>query len=300
MYLFFGFFFLILLLFFCINRWRRKKIIKKVCSLCMDEKCRILNDLIQPFGYSYILSQDIFTSRTDAWQREFGYCALYDKAASHFNMIFDCLPVYFNYQGRTWLMEFWKGQYGINTGCEIGIYYADRILNESELEHTLFQCVNNENMLKLSLTLYRENTNIAHLSARHWWLTAFDMGCFSYPSELSLHASITFPSTEMADAFAGGLIKAGYCRSDICVCHCTVAFTFASSRQKNSAFHRFRIQITQEINRFWCKVYLFVTRPFCLSIDRILYLYYYLPFAFRKMLRIRKYKKYKPGRGKAI
>ena len=132
MYLFLGIVFLLLLLFFCINLWRRKRIIKKICSMCMLEKCDLLNELIGPFGYSYVSSQDLFTSRIDAWQRGFGYCALYDKAALRFNMIFDCLPVYFDYQGKTWLIEFWKGQYGINTGCEIGVYYADRILQDEE------------------------------------------------------------------------------------------------------------------------------------------------------------------------
>ena len=62
--------------------------------MCMDEKCRLLKDLIEPFGYSYVLPQDIFTSRIDAWQRQFGYCRLYDEAAPHVNMILDCLPVY--------------------------------------------------------------------------------------------------------------------------------------------------------------------------------------------------------------
>ena len=89
MYLFFTIFFLFLLFFVCFNFWRRKKIIKKVCSMCMKEKCHLLDELIEPFGYSYVLSQDIFTSRIDAWQREFGYCALFDKAAFRFNMVFD-------------------------------------------------------------------------------------------------------------------------------------------------------------------------------------------------------------------
>lgn len=128
MYLFFGIAFLLLLFFFCINFFRRKRIIKKLCSMCMQEKCDLLNELVEPFGYSYISSQDLFTSRQDAFQRAFGYCALYDRAAFRFHMIFDCLPVYFDYRGKTWLIEFWKGQYGINTGCEIGVYYADRIL----------------------------------------------------------------------------------------------------------------------------------------------------------------------------
>lgn len=297
MYLFFGILFVILLLFFCLNYRRRKKIIKKVRSMCIDEKCNILKDLIEPFGYAYVPSQDVFTSRIDAWQREFGYCALYDRAASHFNMIFDCLPVYFNYQGRTWLIEFWKGQYGINTGCEIGVYYADRILREDELKLTLFQCVDNVDMPNLSLTLFRGNTITARLCRTHWWLTAFHMGCFSDPSDLSLCTSLTLHSPEMATAFAEGLQKAGHNCTDISVCCSTVTFTFSGSAQAGGILHRLRIRTAQYANRFWCKVYLFVTRPFCLSIDRILYLYYYLPFAFRKMLRIRKYKKYKPHRG---
>lgn len=298
MYLFFGILFLVLLFFFCIGHWRKKKIIKKICSMCMEEKCRILNDIIAPFGYSYVLSQDIFTSRIDAWQRDFGYCTLYDKAASHFSMIFDCLPVYFNYQGRTWLIEFWKGQYGINTGCEIGVYYADRILREDELHHTLFQCADNENMLKLCFTLKKKDKLLADLCAKHWWLTAFRMGCFSNPSDLSLEAAISFKSSEMADAFFNGLIHAGYCRENIRICCNTVRFTFDQCDKSCNVFQKIRICLAQWSNRFWCKVYLFVTRPFCLSIDRLLYLYYYLPFAFRKMLRIRKYKKYRPCRRK--
>lgn len=263
----------------------------------MNEKCRILEDLIEPFGYSYVLSQDIFTSRIDAWQRKFGYCHLYDEAASHFNMIFDCLPVYFNYGGRTWMIELWKGQYGINTGCEIGVYYADRILQEDELNHELFQCADNENMLKMHFDLYRCGEDLAHLCKVHWWLTAFSMGCFSRPSDLTMKASITLHNEDMADAFVCGLIKAGYDPKNIRVCCSTVSFTFAGSQPVCGIFKRLRIRIAQCMNRFWCKVYLFVTRPFQLSIDRILYLYYYLPFAFRKMLHIRKYKKIKGKRG---
>ena len=297
MYLFFGIFFLVLLFFFCINRFRRKKIIKKVCTMCMDEKCRILDDIIKPFGYSYVLSQDIFTSRIDAWQRKFGYCHLYDEAAPHFNMIFDCLPVYFNYGGRTWMIELWKGQYGINSGCEIGVYYADRILKENELEHELFQCADDKNMLKMHFDLYRNGEEMARLCKVHWWLTAFSMGCFPKPSDLTMKVSITFHNEDMADAFAYGLIRAGYNPKNICVCLSTVSFTFADSSPVCGIFKRLRRKIAQCMNRLFCKIYLFVTRPFCLSIDRILYLYYYLPFAFRKMLRIRKYKKIKGKRG---
>ena len=297
MYLCLGILLLLVILCLLLTHWHRRKIIKKLQNLCMDEKCRLLNDLISPFGYSYIRSQDIFTTRIDAWQRAFGYCTLYDHVAPRLRMIFNCLPVYFDYQGRTWLIELWKGQYGINTGCEMGVYYADRILDEDEWTKTLFQCADDQHMPHLSFTLLQKNQDIAHLCCRHWWLTSFIMGYFSRPCDLVLCCAISFPNTEMSSAFIRGLIHAGFDRKEIYLCHTTVSFNFSSAGQPASGqtaglFHRLRIGIAQYKNRFWCKIYLFVTRPFCLSADRLLYLYFYLPFAFRRILPRCKYKKH--------
>lgn len=293
MYLFSGIFFLILLLFLFLNYQRKKKIICKIRSMCMEEKCRLSEELVEPFGYSYVPSQDIFTSRTDAWQKEFGYCALYDAAAPHFNMVFDSLPVYFNYHGRTWLIEFWKGQYGINTGGEIGVYYANRIIKEEERKSTLFQCVDKDDMLQLSFTLLRNSSVIARLCSRHWWLTAFLTGCFSRPAGLIMHATVTFPTNEMAEAFTRGLVETGYERESIQICCNSVAFVFSAAAPVHGICRKIRIRTAQWCNCFWCRIYQFITRPFCLTVDKILYLYYYLPFAFRRMFRIRKYRKHR-------
>ncbi len=290
MYLFFIILPLLLLL-ICLNHWRRKKIIKKICCMCMEEKCTLLKEIIFPFGYCYIPSQDIFSSHLDAWQRELGYTALYDRAAYRLRMVFDSLPVYFDYRGRTWLLECWKGQYGITTGGEIGLYYAQRILQEEELANTVFQCVDNPDMAKMSFTLTRGKDTLAQLAAKHWWLTAFRLGDFSQPANLKMQASVLFPSSEMAVAFARGLMRAGYAPSEFCVrCH-TVFFCFDRCEPVPGKLRRLRIWIAQMKNRFWCKMYLFITRPFCLAIDRVLYLYFYLPFAFRRTMRIKKCKR---------
>ena len=292
MYIFFGLILLFLILFCCVNHFRKKKIIQKITCTPLEEKCREINELIEPFGYFYSPEKDIFSTRTDAWQRTFGYCSLYDKAAYHFNMNFDCLPVYFNYKNRTWLIEFWKGQYGINTGGEIGIYYADRILEEDEYTSTLFDCVSDEDMLNLSLTLIKNDEPIAKLHDRHWWLTAFSLGCFSQPRELSLYAYLCFPDREMANAFAEGLLRAGYSSLSFQNNH-TVTFRFTHSFAPTGFFRKLRTFIGQWSNLFFCKVYLFTTRPFHSSVDRLLYLSYYVPFAFRKTLRIRRYRKFR-------
>lgn len=290
MYLLFALLIPILILLLIVGHHRKKKNIQRVESMCTDDKRILLNELLAPFGYYYILGQDIFTTRIDAWQREFGYGLLYDKAALHMNMVFDSLPVYFNYHERTWLFEFWKGQYGINTGCEMGLYHADRILETDELATTIFRSMGDNDMVKMSFTLYKNTEPMARLNRLHWWLTAFRVGCFSQPGELSMNVSVTFPNSEMARAFAAGLLDAGIPSEDIC-CHCsTISFIFDHTDAHPGLLRRLRLRLAQMSNRFWCKAYLFITRPFHTSLDRILYLYYYLPFAFRKTLRIRKYK----------
>lgn len=294
MYLFFGILLLMLILAFLAGYRRRAKAVRKIRSMPTDRKCALLNHLIQPFGYAYIPAQDIFTSRTDAWQREFGYCALYDRSAIHFHMVFGCLPVYFNYQGETWLIEFWKGQYGIYSGCEIGVYHAGRILDKQERESTLFQSVDDSHMPRLSLTLSKDRRILARLCARHWWLTAFCMGCFSSPADLTFRASVSFPDAKMADAFFRGLLAAGYAPGEIQM-HCgTVAFCLRESAPPRGL----QVRAAQWANRFGCRVFLSMTRPFCLSIDRVLYLYECLPSVVRRMLCIRTFRKHPGKRGR--
>ena len=52
-----------------------------------------------------------------------------------------------------------------------------------------------------------------------------------------------------------------------------------------SWFRKLRICWAQFCNRLCCRLYRFVTRPFHCTLDKILYLYYLLPFFLRRMLR---------------
>ena len=287
MYIAIGCFIFLCIVFVCIQIYRRPRIIKKVCGLCMEEKCRILSALIEPFGFCYDLEQDIFISRQDAWQRSFGYCAFFDWAAPFFQMVFDCLPVYFEYDGRTWLIEFWKGQYGINTGCETGIYKADGILSPAEQKHALVHAVSDAEMLPICTTLYRDSCPLFSLSERHWWLAGFSMGLFSRPHTLRMSVSIAFPNGRMLCAFVSALRECGFDPEHLCIEGLTATLCF-HSRSGHGFFMRLICAFSQWKNRIFCGLYLWITRPFCKSIDRLLYLYYFLPFAFRKMITIRK------------
>lgn len=303
------------LLVFVLATGRRRWAIKKIYSMCCEEKCALLNDLIAPFGYCYIECQDIISSRNDAWQRDMGYTYLFDRMAAYFNMVLDSLPVYFNYEGRTWLIEFWKGQYGINTGAEIGVYYADRVLPGEELKSFLFQAVEDNDMLPLSFELSRtgsdgcpcsggqtscpshfphcrENAPLASVSKKTWWLTAFCMGRFSQPWELSMNSSLHFPNCEMRCQFVQGLQQAGLSKEHFRICGNTVHVRYDGEMKKYyGCFTRLSRGLAQLSNRIFSWLYLLITRPFTLTLDRLLYLYFLLPFAFRRMVTLRRYRR---------
>lgn len=285
MYILIGVLFAVCILFFIIHFFRRKCIIRKI--YCMDccEKLHLLNDLAEPFGFFYLTDEDVITSRIDAWQKEFGYCSLYNKSASRFHMVFDCEPVYFDFNHRTWMIEFWKGQYGINIGGEIGIYQADSVIPPEQYDRTLFHGVPDTELFPISMELNFKGKRLFSVCHPHWWLTGFRTGSYCEPEDLSMDVSITFPNEEMLQCFVESLMRLGYHECELDICHLTVSLSFSIPHTKQPRFsHCWRIHISQWQNRCFCKLYQCITRPFTCTMDRILYLYFFLPASFRKLL----------------
>lgn len=294
MYFFFLFLLLIVLCGFLFFRRRKKKACQKIWHMNTCEKCEKLTELITPFGYCYNYKQDIFSTTMNAWQRDFGYTEAYNRYASRFSMIFDNEPVYFDYKERTWLIQFWKGQYGINTGGEVGIYYSDSLVPDTLKNLTLFQAVENKDMLPISMQLLKGECTLGMMRKKHWWLTIFNLGEYSSPSELSMNISITFPNKEMMNAFVAALLEKGYKQEELFICGTKVHFIYDSCSTCSLSFFRSLLyRFSQWKNRNFCRFYLWATKPFSSSLDRVLCLYYCLPFAFRRLFRTNRYKKCK-------
>lgn len=292
MYLFLTIFLITLLFCFVLILFRRHCAIRKVCAMSCTEKCRLLQELLAPFGYYYCGRQDVISTRNDAWQRQAGYTALFDQAALHFNMVFDALPIYFDYQGRTWLIEVWKGQYGINAGAEVGVYYADGLVTPSERSTAHFDAVSDCDRLPISFTLCHHSQILASMSDRSWWLTAFLVGKFATPSQLSLDISITFPNTEMQRCFLNALRQSANPHIDYRCHNLTVRIHYANGcpispvcPEQVSLFRRLRITWAQFCNKLLCALYCFLARPFHTTLDRVVFLYELLPFLLRRMLK---------------
>lgn len=115
-------------------------------------------------GFDYDIRQDIFFSSVNCWQRNFGYNSFFDDAAPFVFMYFDCLRFYFDYNGKNWLIEAWKGQYGITTGCEVGIYNKPA---EREIMH--FDCVTDEEMLPVAISLRHKDELLFDREAAVTW-----------------------------------------------------------------------------------------------------------------------------------
>ncbi len=283
-------FLFIVLFFIIIFHFKKRGIIKKISAMTFEERSELLNEIAAPFGYCYEPSQDIFSCRTDAWQREFGFRNAYDVAAPYASMVYDYQTIYFDYNGRTWLIELWKGQYGINTGCEIGIYHTDTIIPPEKYSSTLFDAVSDEEMLPFSVTLWKKGKCLGKLSKLHWWLTIFDMGMFSKPKSLAMEISITFPDCAMFNTFKKAAIYA-MPSTRFSIYNHTISFIFAKSNNHYSLWKRF----VRTFALIWCRlllaIFCLVTRSFKRSGDKILYLYFYLPFVFRRTLRLHRLNK---------
>ena len=131
--------FLLLILICCIRIQHHRRAKCRVRRRSDEEKLSDINQALQPFGFAYDLRRDIIYSLKHAWQREFGYGKLYDEMAPVMNMVIHSEPIYFEYDNRRWMIEFWKGQYGITTGAEVGIYVEKERDDEKDPEDAFYQ-----------------------------------------------------------------------------------------------------------------------------------------------------------------
>ena len=228
---------------------------------------------IEIAGYGYDSVQDIFYSSMNAWQRDMGYNRLYDEASAPFGMIVDCEPIYFEYDNRIWLIELWKGQYDLNTGCEIGVYTAKKpILNIPEVyKYMFYNCASDEDRLTMSLLLKKNNTTLFARDDKHWWLAGFKLGEYSEPSELVMYVNITLKNEDMRDAFVKALKNIGYIEDkEFIVNGNTVGLTFDKPYTPQPITRTEQTdKIIQMKNKLLCEKYNDITKVYNNLADKI-------------------------------
>lgn len=238
-----------------------------------------LNNDLRTCGFAYDYKNDYFYALHDCWQREAGYCRIYDEGAPFFNMIMDCEPITFSYDGKRWLIELWKGQYGITTGAEIGVYNTSKDDIQSErFTGTFYEPISDEEQLDMAFVLLKNGKKLLARRAKHWWLTAFKLGEFSEKDSLVMQAKIKFPASSMRKAFTDALISTGYGRNEFSVRRNTVIikYTTPHSRQPVSQ-EGIQEDAVQKINKTNCSAYEFVTSKYSNTLDKLEYLKSFAP-----------------------
>lgn len=262
--------------FLLIKKKKRKKyeVVEPVTSIIGNDSERLaeLNNELYPFGFAYEPYQDVFYSLLNPWQRELGYCRLYDEASAAVSMIIDCEPICFEYNGYKWMIEFWKGQYGMNTGGEVGIYYTTGPdLNIPGLFNgTFYYCVSDNDLINMSFA-FRKNGNLLFTrSGYHWWLTGFKLGEFSSPSELTMDIVLDLYDRHMANAFVEALIKAGYSDDEYLLQGRRVQIHYGKPHTKQPITRTsFTEYIMQRNNENFCNSYNYLTQAYTDTLDKL-------------------------------
>lgn len=169
----------------------------------MADLMEFIGPYIDFFGFAYDAEQDIFYSTKYPVQRIFGFNTLYDTGASPFGMYYQTKRIRFDHQGKEWMVQLWKGQYGMTVGGEVGVYYRD---NSKLLKH--FEAVEDEDMVMMGFQLCKNN--IPYLERgpeKHWWLTGFRILDVAVPTQLSMVFYFDWEDPGLADAFETGLRK---------------------------------------------------------------------------------------------
>ena len=160
-------------------------------------------------SYKYDPNGEFFyVDDINSWQQQFGFNPLYDFAAGFTVMYYDTVRIYFDYQNRGYLLQLWKGQYGLMfVGSEIGFYEKDDgkpTSTSAALNH--YECAT-DHLLPMEMVCYRADASgnlnplFKRKYERHWWSTGFVPGVlknFRDRSELVMEARVTFDTEEMA------------------------------------------------------------------------------------------------------
>ncbi len=239
-----------------------------------DRQQEELNQDLVNAGFAYDRHRDIFYSTKDCWQREMGYCRLYDEGASAFNMVMHCEPVTFSYANKRWLIELWKGQYGITTGGEIGIYNTDRPdINTDGFKGTFYESVSDAEMLPMRFVLRKNGKVLFKCKSVTWWLTGFKLGEYSSPDSLTMDAQIRFPDGYMLQAFTDALTDIGYLPHEFSVRKNTVTIHYTVPHTEQPITRDSLPEaVVQKTNRNNCRLYDQVTHKYSNTLDKLEFL----------------------------
>ena len=174
----------------------------------------------QVLSYKYSYQDDYYYANDkQSWQKAMGFSKFYDLVAPYALLETDYLRVKFPYGGKDYMIQFWKGQYGLLFyGSEIGIY-TKKHSDKADGTFTLYKCASKDDFLNMDMTLYHDTTGFGTYERQftrpydsYWWCTGFKAGHLRVEEparELRVESRITLKDDEMATQFCSALEQCG-------------------------------------------------------------------------------------------
>lgn len=158
------------------------------------------------FGFDYDKDDNFWYTPVNAWQRSFGYSKVYDDLAFIAGCFYDTVRVYFEYDGKEWLVQYWKGIYGYTSGAEIGIYNRP-----TGTKGSFYKCISDDELPEMTLLIKRNGeTFISQPTQKHWWMTGFVLPSRVSADKLDCEMSIDMKNKEFAKLLVKGLEENGF------------------------------------------------------------------------------------------
>ena len=153
-------------------------------------------------GFEYDEAQGIYYSQMNPLQRKFGFNFVYDMAAPLTGMYYSTKRIEFEYAGKEWMVQIWKGQYGITAGAEIGLYSRD----PSKVMQ--YDCADDAELIEMQFDFYNMGEYVfSRGPEKHWWLTGFKVAHIGVPYFIEMDMTLNFEDNQMANAFVAALKK---------------------------------------------------------------------------------------------
>ncbi len=156
--------------------------------------------ILKVAGFEYDEKQGIYYSQMNPLQRKFGFNFIYDTAAPIAGMIYDTKRIEFEYGGKEWMIQLWKGQYGMTAGAEIGLYSRDpdRVMQ--------YDCADDSELITMQFDFYNQGEYVfSRGPEKHWWLTGFKVLHIGVPMFITMDMNLDFEDNLMANAFQKAL-----------------------------------------------------------------------------------------------
>ncbi|MBR5441933.1 MAG: DUF4474 domain-containing protein [Clostridia bacterium] len=187
------------------NTGVKEEPVKDIMDLLFATDPNTASEVLTAAGFAYDEAQGIFYTPLYPWQRYFGYNVGFDVAAPLTGMYFDTKRIEFLYNDKEWMIQLWKGQYGITAGAEIGLY------NRDPSKVMQYDCADDEDLIEMQFDFYNMSEHVfSRGPEKHWWLTGFKVFHLGIPFTITLDMTLKFTDNTMASAFTEALKKQQY------------------------------------------------------------------------------------------